>query len=489
MQALVIDDEPQVRGFVAKILREEGWEVTEAETAEQAFELFCARKWSLVFCDVLLGGADGFQVLSRFTAEQPGAQVVLMTGQGSAAGALNATSRGAYDYLMKPFGVSGVLSVAQAVSRSVRESLSSAAGEEAPNASVHLPDIGLIGSSATFVEVMKLVGRVAPSSLPVLIMGESGTGKEIVADVIHRHSDRANQPYVTVNCGALPADLIESELFGHVRGSFTSAERDRRGLFEEATNGTIFLDEITETSPAFQVKLLRALQKGEIRRVGSNQVTRINVRVVAASNRDVEEEVRQGRFRQDLLYRLNAVTIHLPPLRERREDILPLAKHFASRLRTVADTPPVFSRETAFLLENYPWPGNIRELENAMSRASILCDRIVRPEDLPARVQRYAASLGKEDSASASEAAPHKDGEWPSLSEMEGRYVARVLAYTGGNKQSAARLLRVDPKTLDRMIKRHHLLSRRASDRADVSRVSPDMLPDTSLSDQATQSF
>ena len=456
MQALVVDDEPLVRGFVAQILRDEGWEVSEAETAEEAFELLCERKWSLVFCDVILGGADGFQVLSRFSAEQPTAQVVLMTGHGSGAGALDATARGAYDYLMKPFGIDGVQAVSQAVSQRVQASRRTH-GEEASAATVNVPDVALIGRSAAFVNVMKLVGRVAPTNLPVLITGESGTGKEVVADAIHGHGARAHQPFVAVNCGALPAGLIEAELFGHVRGSFTGADRDRRGLFEEASGGTIFLDEITETHPSFQVKLLRALQKGEIRRVGSNQVIRINVRVIAASNRDVEEEVRQGRFRQDLLYRLNAVTIDLPPLRERREDILPLAKHFAARLRTSLG----FSREAVYLLETYPWPGNIRELENAVARAATLCDHAVRPEDLPPHIRHYVAAPFNGKSPRPNDAAPGINGEWPSLSELEGHYVARVLAHTGGNKQAATRLLRVDPKTLDRMIKRHHLAANR----------------------------
>lgn len=452
MKALVIDDEPGVRRLVAEVLREEGWEVGEAETAERAFEKMGEREWALVFCDVVLGGADGYAVLRRFVEEQPCARVVLMTGQGSAAGALDATAGGAFDYLMKPFSIAQIVALSSAVSRRVkRQTIHAAEGDAEGRA--HVSDASLVGRSAAFVEVMKMVGRVAPTGLPVLITGESGTGKEIVAERIHRHSHRADQPLVTVNCGALPSELIESELFGHVRGSFTGAERDRRGLFEEASGGTIFLDEITETPLSFQVKLLRALQKGEVRRVGSNNIIRVDVRVIAASNRDVEEEVRQGRFRQDLLYRLNAVTIHLPALRERREDILPLARHFAAHLRRAGSPLPVFTREAVYLLENYRWPGNIRELENVVARAVTLCDTAVRPEDLPAYIQHHAAEPGGVDSTRP----VASDEEWPTLSEIEGRYVARVLACTGGNKQAAARLLRVDRKTLDRMIKRHKL--------------------------------
>jgi DNA-binding NtrC family response regulator len=467
MHALVIDDEEQVRDFVSKILRAEGWEVSEAETAEQVFEMLCERKWSLVFCDVQLGGADGFQVLSRFSAERPDAKVVLMTGHGSAAGALNATSQGAYDYLLKPFGPDEVRSLSRAVRKRIRTEPGNHL--EDPLARLDALTNDLVGRSPALVEVMKLVGRVAPTSLPVFITGESGTGKEVVADAIHSHSLRADQPFVAVNCGALPAELIESELFGHVRGSFTGADRERRGLFEEANGGTIFLDEITETTPAFQVKLLRALQKGEIRRVGSNQITRIDVRVIAASNCDVEAEVRQGHFRQDLLYRLNAVTIHLPPLRERQEDILPLARHFAARLRLKRDSALSFSPEAVCLLENYSWPGNIRELENAVARAATLCDHTIRSDDLPSRIRGYSVESvnGKPGTTSGTDGAAAE--EWLSLAEMEGRYVARVLSHTGGNKQVATQLLRVDPKTLNRMIKRHKLVvGPRASVPSDV---------------------
>jgi transcriptional regulator with GAF, ATPase, and Fis domain len=259
---------------------------------------------------------------------------------------------------------------------------------------------------------------------------------------------------VAVNCGAISSELIESELFGHVKGSFTGADRDRRGLWEEADQGTVFLDEITETSPAFQVKLLRALQQGEIRRVGSNHTQRVDVRVIAASNRNVEEEVEMGRFRKDLFYRLNAVSITLPPLRERKEDILLLANCFAERVYSMS--PQVkFSLDALQLLEQYPWPGNIRELENAVVRATAICDGTIRIKDLPERVQNYFKTHAEESAAGDINMPPADD--WTSLSEVEGHYVARVLAHTRGNKQAAARLLEVDRKTLDRMIKRHNI--------------------------------
>ncbi|MGH9901038.1 MAG: sigma-54-dependent transcriptional regulator, partial [Pyrinomonadaceae bacterium] len=448
MRALVIDDEPMVRGFVSEVLRADGWQVTEVETAERAFETFGGREeeWSLVFCDVMLGGADGFAVLRRFAAEQPRAKVVLMTGHGSAAGALDATALGAYDYLLKPFTLDDVQAIARAVRRQVEVSRSwQDGGDHAVESSaaqpVYASDIDLIGRSTAFLEVMKLVGRVAPTSLPVLVTGESGTGKEVVARAIHRRSAGAERPFVAVNCGALPSELIESELFGHVRGSFTGAERDRVGLWEEADGGTVFLDEITETSLNFQVKLLRALQEGEIRRVGSNRTLHLDVRVIAATNREIEEEVRAGRFRQDLLYRLNAVTIHLPPLRERREDIPPLARRFAERVRPAGkDAPISFSREALRLLESYGWPGNIRELENAVVRAAALCDHVVRPEDLPERIRRPREAPPREPSspddnpAPAASTATAEEQELVTLAEIEGRHVRRVLGHTRGNK-------------------------------------------------------
>ena len=396
-------------------------------------------------------------MLRSFTAEQPEAQIVLMTGHGSAVGALDAVSSGAYDYLMKPFEIEDVQRISQEVRKRIEKGSRRSPSDELPALPVYTSDIDLIGVSAAFVEVMKFVGKVAATTLPIMITGESGTGKEIVARAIHCRSLRAARPFVAVNCGAIPSELIESELFGHTRGSFTGATADRRGLWEEADGGTVLLDEITETSPAFQVKLLRALQEGEIRRVGSNRTQRVDVRVIAATNRDPEQEMSEGRLRQDLLYRLNAVTLYLPPLRERREDILPLARHFAERAARSGTRPVGFSREAVRLLKNYDWPGNIRELENAIVRAAALCDRIIRPEALPDRVRSFSEPAKAPAALAESQSVNGDIEELLTLAELENRHIRRVLARTGGNKQAAARILGIDRTTLQRKIERCNL--------------------------------
>jgi len=465
-QALVIDDEYQVREFVSDVLRGEGWDVTQSPSAEDAFARFDENPWSVVFCDVVLGGANGFSVLRHFKEKMPEAKVVLMTGHGTAAGALDATAFGAYDYLLKPFGPEEL----QSLSRALREQLAERPQRSSPlrRTAAYHSDIELVGRSQAFIEVMKQVGRVANTNLPVFLTGESGTGKELVASAIHHRSGRSDQPFVAVNCGAIPADLIEAELFGHVRGSFTGADRDRRGLWEEADGGTVFLDEITETNSSFQVKLLRALQMGEIRRVGANQTQKVNVRVIAASNRNVEQEVTAARFRNDLFYRLNAVSIVLPPLRDRREDIPPLAQTFADRVYSLSPSVK-FSCEALALLERYNWPGNIRELENAVVRAVAMCDGTIRVKDLPQRVRNYSFQPEDSQKSDVTPAPEPAIEDWVTLSEIEGRYVARVLDHTGGNKQAAARLLAVDRKTLDRMIKRHNINSHPTRQRVKVS--------------------
>ncbi len=459
IHALIIDDEAQVGNFIARVLSSNGWQVTQARSAEEAFQISDEQPWLLIFCDVMLIGTDGYAVLRHFSKKQSGARFVLMTGQGSAAGALDATAFGAYDYLVKPFGIEDILKIANAVLEQHRIYLQAKNADLSPLAQGYKSDILLIGKSPKFVECLKMVGRVAVTDHSVMITGESGTGKEVVARAVHLRSRRAAKPFVAVNCGAISAELIESELFGHARGSFTGASSERVGLWEEANGGTIFLDEITETSLLFQVKLLRALQEGEIRRVGSNQTLKLDVRVITASNRDVKEEVAHGRFRKDLMYRLNAFIINLPPLRERPEDILLLAEYFARRARPDEETPVQFSPDAVELLKSYDWEGNIRELENAVIYAMSLCEQVVYPEHLPDFVRQN-------NSRTPSNNAPEDDDDvlkiplgkstddLPPLSEVEEKYVMQILSRTGGNKQAAARLLRIDPKTLNRIVER-----------------------------------
>lgn len=455
--ALVVDDERSVRGFLSEVLRSDDWQVIEADSANAAFAAISEREFDLVFSDVILGDANGYEVLRRLRDEHPQSRCVLMTGHGSAAGALDATATGAFDYLTKPFSVADILRISAAVREQIE--LRSKQVRSEPNDLSSAPgyrsDIPLVGSSPRFVECLKMVGRVAPTSLPVLITGESGTGKEIVANAIHTRSNRAGGPFVTVNCGAIPETLIESELFGHAKGSFTGASSERVGLWEEANGGTIFLDEITETQPLFQVKLLRALQESEIRRVGSNKTIRVDARVICATNRDIENEVAAGRFRQDLMYRLNAVTIKLPPLRERIEDIPLLAAHFVKRAST--GVPSRFSSEALTLLGRYAWPGNVRELENAVLHAVSMSDDVIYPDHLPERVRTCQA--GSENVAGdvvSGTRTPTPGGsvKFPTLAEMEATYVNRVLESTNGNKQAAAKILDIDRKTLSRIVAR-----------------------------------
>lgn len=457
LPTLIIDDDHQVRGFLREILQTEGWEITEAASAAEAFKKLDEKKWALVFCDVMLGDADGYTVLRRFVEVQPQAKFILMTGYESAAGALEATSIGAYEYLVKPFSINDVTSISTAVREQNEIETQTASAKQETEKNVYVPSVALIGRSPKFVECLKMVGRVAPTVLPVLIAGESGTGKEMVARAIHNLSSRSGKEFVAVNCGAIPVELIESELFGHTKGSFTGANSDRRGLWEEADGGTIFLDEITETPPQFQVKILRALQQSEIRRVGSNQTLKVDVRVIAATNRDIEEEAKSGRFREDLMYRLNAVTINLPPLRDRSEDIPVFAEYFAQRVCPAGNEPARFSSEAMNILTAYEWQGNVRELENAVLHAVSMADRIVYPEHLPARILKTVGSVSNvinefDDLSSIGISLEKKD--WLTLEEFELRYVKQVLEHTKGNKQAAARLLDIDRKTLSRMLNR-----------------------------------
>jgi two-component system, NtrC family, response regulator AtoC len=448
--ALVVDDERQVRDLVSNILRSEGWDVVEAASADEAISFTADHSFALVFCDVMLGSGDGYEVLKRYQADQPAARFVLMTGKGSAAGALDATAIGAFDYLVKPFSIDDIISISNVVKDQLKIRAKKKDGRTPEAEKGYVSDIPLIGKSTKFVECLKMVGRVAPTNLPVLITGDSGTGKEIVASAIHARSPRTGESFVTVNCGAIPVDLIESELFGHVKGSFTGASGDRTGLWEQADEGTIFLDEITETSPLFQVKLLRTLQQGEVRRVGSNKTLKVDVRVIAATNRDIEAEVADGRFRQDLMYRLNAVTIRLPSLRERVEDIPLLAEHFSKMIDRGGEPTVRFSSDAMKALQVYSWPGNVRELENAVLHSVSMADDIVYPEHLPERVN--ANSAGVLEPSALSDVITGTEDEFLTMAEMQRNYAIKVLEHADGNKQAAARILNIDRKTLARLV-------------------------------------
>ncbi|MCW5958935.1 MAG: sigma-54-dependent Fis family transcriptional regulator [Pyrinomonadaceae bacterium] len=454
LYALVIDDDPQIRRFIRFVLESRGWTVHEAQTAQSAFEKMTFKPWNLIFCDVVLENANGYEILRTFNAQLKDVSIVLMTGYGSAVGALEATHLGARDYLVKPFFDDDIIKIAAQVERSIgadSDAEATVSRLEAPRQVP--PETDLVGRSQLFIDCLKLVGRVAMTELPVLVTGESGTGKEVIANSLHQTSDRSKGNFIAVNCGAIPAELIESELFGHAKGAFTGAERDRAGLWEEAHGGTIFLDEITETTPFFQVKLLRILQQGEIRRVGSNKIIKVDVRVIAATNRNIEEDVEAGRFRQDLMYRLNAVKIEIPPLRKRREDILLLAEHFAEKYKPPDRASVRFSRETCEILLSHRWKGNVRELENVVLHAVSLSDGMIYPNHLPKYLSEPEQSADT-PLVSTKNLGDEEESDFFSLAEMQRKYVEQVMQHTGGNKQAAARILQVDRKTISRILSR-----------------------------------
>jgi DNA-binding NtrC family response regulator len=438
--ALVVDDEPEVRRVISRVLEDSGWRVSEAESAKRARELLETQSWTLIFLDKCLPDGDGITILQTVTKKATATSVVMITGQGSYNEAILAMTSGALNYLSKPFTI-------PEVREQIDRCLAGLKQKELQRAlPLTLPtEEGLVARSAAMIEIGVQLQRVARTDIPVFISGPTGTGKELVARELHRLSSRAANPFVTVNCGAISPQLIESELFGHVRGAFTGADRDRKGLLEEASGGTIFLDEITETLPTFQVKLLRALQQGEIRKVGSNNVIEIDIRVLAASNRDICGEVEAGRFRTDLFYRLNSCILEIPPLQERPEDILPLVEYFTA----CAGRSFGFSESALIALRNYAWPGNVRELENAVTTAVETCDGVVQLRDLPKRM-RQPASTSQDTEAGV--LIGRSEGFLP-LREATRKYIEKVLAHTGGNKAAASRILGISYRRMFRVLK------------------------------------
>jgi len=443
---LVVDDDKHHREMLGEALGRAGFLVDLAAGGEEAIEKGGCREYDAVFSDIKMAPLSGMDVLNAFRKTAQDTPVVLLTAFGSVDTAIQAMKQGAFDYLGKPVNLDElVLMAARAVEhrRLVRENrhLRIAHSERVRAASI-------IGQSRRMVEVFKLVGKVASGRATVLIEGESGTGKELVARAIHDNSARADHPFVAVNCSAIPDTLIESELFGHIKGAFTGAEAFRRGLLEESSGGTCFLDEVGDLSPAGQAKLLRALQEREIRRVGSNEMVPVDLRVIAASRRNLQQAVKAGHYREDLLYRLNTVTIMLPPLRERSEDIPLLAEFFLARYGTEKTIPVTgLAPEAMQALLRYSWPGNVRELEHVIERAIALANHTVLSiGDLPPEVVDEKI----ENSADAHEGAE-------TLDALKRDHVLAVLESAQGDKEQAARLLGVSKRTIYRLIDRYGL--------------------------------
>ncbi len=378
---LVAEDERNLREGIAEAFRDARHEVVEAEDGLAAAQLVHDQVFDLVITDYKMPGIDGLELISRVAMVNESTAVIMITAYGTVEGAVQAMRMGAYDYVQKPFSLEELELKAERALRH-RKLLSRLAALERSGSEGGFD--GIIGESPAMRRVLEIVEKVAPSNATVLVLGETGTGKELVAEAIHRHSTRQDGPFVKVNCAALPENLLESELFGHERGAFTGADKQRVGRFELASGGTLFLDEIGTMSPGTQAKVLRVLQEREFERVGGSRTIHSDVRVVAATNRDLEKAIESGEFREDLYYRLNVVTIHLPPLRERKEDIVPLAAFFLHRFSADLKKPiRGLSPAAIRMLTRHNWPGNIRELENAIERAVLMADNdVIEPKDL-----------------------------------------------------------------------------------------------------------
>lgn len=441
---LIVDDDRASCQLLRELFRSRGWQAETAQTPERALEIASGEKFDLMLIDINLESEiSGIDLLRRLREGQP---IILMTGYGTLDTTVAASREGAWDIVSKPFKPPDLLAL---IERALERASSSA--EEPMTTALPGEDEGMVGRSPAMIDLYKEIARVAPSRSTVLIIGESGTGKELVARSLHRHSARSDGPFVPVNCGALTETLLEAELFGYVKGAFTGAVSDRRGLWEEAEGGTLFLDEIGETSPAMQVRLLRALQEREIRRVGSTRSTRIDARVVAATNRRLDKEVEAGRFREDLFYRLSVVVLEVPALRQRRSDIPLLAERFLRRAAENASRGPLrFSPETLRILVANDWPGNVRELESAIEYAALHARGAeIAVHDLPPRV----LSTEVRGAARRSPLAALFD-DLPTLDELERRYLLYVLEAVGGSRTRAASVMSIDRRTLYRMMER-----------------------------------
>ena len=448
-RVLVVDDSKETCEFLEELLGSMGLEVVKATNPDKAIELLHGEPFDLLLSDINLEAKkDGLDLLRE--AKPLGVDTILLSGFGTLETAIEAVREGAFDFLSKPWNNEELKAL---VTRALARRQSSGQGV-VPSVAGKGKRSLMIGSSSRMMAVYKTIASLQNSRATVLITGESGTGKELVARSIHLSSDRRDKAFVAVNCGALTETLLESELFGHVKGSFTGAIGEKPGLFEEASGGTIFLDEIGETSPSFQVRLLRVLQEQEIRRVGGNKTIKVDARVIAATNRDLQLMVKAGTFREDLYYRLGVVELGVPALRDRREDIPALIDHFLTEFGRKDDQVYQVQREARHVLEAYSWPGNVRELSNALENLTQLSrGREITVDDLPAKIQAdvLKKALRRPE---ADDEAPSLIADWPSLDELERRYIQLLLG-KHKEKQRIAEILGVDRTTLYRKLKRY----------------------------------
>jgi DNA-binding NtrC family response regulator len=444
---LIVDDESGILDTLRILLKKEGYEVTTAQGGKAGLEQIRSGTPDIVLSDIRMPQISGLDILQAAREQDPLTPVILMTAQASLQTAIGAVNAGAFYYIQKPFANDELLAILRRACefRAVRVENKQLKQEirRRERGGLDKP----VGKSRRFLEVLKLAEQVAPTDSTVLIQGESGTGKEVLARYIHDHSTRADGPFLSINCGALPENLLESELFGHVKGSFTGAVRDKQGLFAAARGGSFFLDEVGEMPPSLQVKLLRVLQEREAIPVGSTEAVSVDVRIIAATNRELEEEIRRGAFRSDLFYRLNVIPVQLPPLRDRRDDIVLLLESFLQRLATERNAESkALSADALDAVMVYDWPGNVRELENALEHAVALsAGRLIEPAHLPERITRRRKEPLVQD----------RNYENPTLEVIERAYIMWVLQAEGGNKTRAAEALGIDPSTLYRKLSRY----------------------------------
>lgn len=446
---LIVDDEPRILLLMKSLLKANGFEVETAKDGQTALEIVKAGGIQIVVTDLRMSPMDGMALFNEIRSFDPSIPVILLTAYASVETAIEAMKQGIFDYLTKPFKVDEMIAcLKRAEAKIVKNSSISAISATEP---LRYRFENFIASSPAMNDICETIAKVAPTAATVLINGESGTGKEVVARAIHKSSTRAGKPWVAVNCAAIPENLLESEMFGHVKGSFTGAVTDKEGLFETANGGTLFLDEISSMPLILQGKLLRALQEKEIRRVGGTKSIPVDVRVIAASNINLEEAVVKGTFRSDLFYRFAVITIEIPPLRKRQEDILPLARHFIAEEIGRGRALPSIAEDAAKMLLTYDWPGNVRELENCIKHALTFSQgRDITVEDLPTRIIDRR-SVGAADSvigASSSDNASLKTF----LKQKEKEYIGQILNASGGDKEKAAETLKVNLSTLYRKL-------------------------------------